>query len=182
MARRLAGRFPRSVHIEGDLVGHHFIVNGLVPPRGPPPDEAQAQLRLRRRNICLLADSFAEAGFTVVIDDVVVSRSVLDLYLSLLTTRPLSLVQLAPRLEVVARRDANRDKQVFEIWSHLDAELRREMPGIGLWLGRMIPPHPTKRGRVWVTGGSRCGRGCREHGGRGHRGGGTRPPRSSGIP
>jgi len=134
IAHRLATRFPRSVHIEGDLVGERFVVNGLVPPGGEPTAEAKAQLQLRRRNICLLADSFAEAGFLPVIDDVVVSRPVLDAYLGLLATRPLALVQLAPQREVVAQRDADRDKQVFDRWHHLDEELRRELPGVGLWL------------------------------------------------
>jgi predicted kinase len=134
VARRLAGRFPRSAHIEGDVVGHGFIVNGLVPPQGPPAEEARAQLLLRRRNICLLADSFAAAGFVPVIDDVVISPSVLDTYRTHLATRPLALVQLAPSVEVVQRRDAARGKQVFEIWGHLDAELRSHLPRIGLWL------------------------------------------------
>jgi predicted kinase len=134
VARRLAGRFPRSAHIEGDLIGHGLIVNGLVPPQGPPADEAHAQLRLRRRNICLLADSFAAAGFVPVIDDVVISPSALDLYRAHLGTRPLALVQLAPSVDVVQRRDARRGKQVFELWGHLDAELRAHMPRIGLWL------------------------------------------------
>jgi predicted kinase len=134
VARLLASRFPRSVHIEGDLVGHHFIVNGLVPPQGPPAEEADAQLALRRRNICLLADSFATAGFVPVIDDVVVSPAVLETYRTLLRTRPLVLVQLVPDIDVVRQRDAGRDKHVFDIWSHLDTELRTRMPRVGLWL------------------------------------------------
>jgi hypothetical protein len=52
----------------------------MVPPQGPPQDEAAEQLRLRRTNICLLADSFADAGFVPVIDDVVVSAGVLGRY------------------------------------------------------------------------------------------------------
>jgi predicted kinase len=134
VARRLAERLPRSAHIEGDRVGHGLIVNGFVPPQGPPVAEAHAQLLLRRRNICLLADSFARAGFVPVIDDVVISPSVLDTYRELLATRPLALVQLAPSVDVVERRDAGRDKQLFGIWGHLDAELRRNMPRVGLWL------------------------------------------------
>jgi predicted kinase len=133
VARLLASRFPRSAHLEGDLIGQHLIVNGFVPPQGPPAQEAEEQLLLRRRNLCLLANSFAEAGFTPVIDDVVVSRSVFALYQGRLL-RPPVLAQLVPRIEVVADRDANRDKQVFSLWSHLDAELRAEMVGLGLWL------------------------------------------------
>jgi chloramphenicol 3-O-phosphotransferase len=134
VARTLAGQFPRSAHIEGDLVGEQFIVSGFVPPQGPPEDEAHAQLELRRRNMCALADSFAEAGFVPVLDDVVASAPVLEGYLAGLRSRPLLLVQLAPSLEVVRMRDGARDKSVFAMWSHLDAELRTGMTRVGLWL------------------------------------------------
>jgi chloramphenicol 3-O-phosphotransferase len=134
VARTLAGRFPRSAHIEGDLVGEQFIVSGLVPPQGPPEEEAHMQLALRRRNMCALADSFAESGFVTVLDDVVVSAPVLEGYLARLRSRPLLLVHLAPSLDVVRMRDGARDKSVFEMWSHLDAQLRAEMTGFGLWL------------------------------------------------
>jgi predicted kinase len=134
VSRLLAARFARSVHIEGDLIGHHFIVNGLVPPQGPPQDEAEAQLLLRRRNICALAGSFATAGFTTVIDDVVVSPSVLQTYRVLLAPRRFAFVQLAPSIGVIEQRDAGRDKQVFGIWGNLDAELRNWTPLEGLWL------------------------------------------------
>jgi cytidylate kinase len=134
VARLLAGHYERGVHIEGDLVGHHFIVSGLVPPQGPPRDEAERQLLLRRRNICLLADSFTDSGFTTIVDDVVVSRGVLDVYLDNLRARPLRLVQLTPSLDVVSRRDAERDKQVFDLWRHLHDELHERMDRVGFWL------------------------------------------------
>lgn len=134
VARALAAHFDRSVHLEGDVIGENFIVNGLVPPQGPPADEASAQLALRRRNMCLLANSYSNAGFTTVIDDVVVSPSVLSVYQEQLTARPVLLVELVPSLDVVRRRDETRDKQVFDLWRHLDAELRTTMPKIGLWI------------------------------------------------
>lgn len=134
VARMLASRFERAAHIESDMVGERFIVSGMVPPQGPPQDEASAQLRLRRTNICLLADSFAEAGFVPVIDDVVVSPSVLDRYRQQLRTRPLLLVVLVPSLAVVQARDDGRDKHVFSMWQHLDIQLRTSMPRVGLWI------------------------------------------------
>lgn len=138
VARALAARFPRSAHIEGDLVGEQFIVNGLVPPQGPPEDEARLQLQLRRRNMRALADSFGEAGFVTLIDDVIVSVPVLDGYLDNLRSRPLLFVQLAPALDVIRLRDAGRHKQVFEMWSHLDAEMRAGMSSFGLWLDTSV--------------------------------------------
>lgn len=72
-----------------------------IAPHEQPKEEAERQLRLRRRNICLLADSFADHGFVPVIDDVVVSTSVLEIYRERLRTRPLVFVQLAPNLEIL---------------------------------------------------------------------------------
>ncbi len=132
VARKLAERFSRGVHIEGDLVGHAFIVSGLVAPHEDPQEEAREQLLLRRRNIHLLANSFHEAGFSVVIDDVVVSSPILDQYLDNFPG-PLHFVQLCPSIETVEARDAARDKQVFHLWRHLQQDLER-MPRLGLWL------------------------------------------------
>lgn len=134
VARLLAAQFPRACHIEGDLIHHHFIVSGGIAPNEKPHDEAERKLLLRRRNICLLADSFADAGFVPVIDDVVVSNSVMKIYHELLRTGPLVFVQLAPTKEVIRERDAARHKQVFEIWSHLDSLMRESMDRVGLWL------------------------------------------------
>ena len=60
--------------------------------------------------------------------------SVLDRYIARLRSRPLLLVQLAPSLDVIRERDRGRHKQVFEMWSHLDAEMRTAMRPYGLWL------------------------------------------------
>lgn len=58
----------------------------------------------------------------------------LDTYRELLATRPLHVVQLVPGIDVVRQRDAGRDKHVFDLWRHLDAELHAGMPRVGLWL------------------------------------------------
>ncbi len=124
ISRLLAASWPRSVHLEGDRIGAEFIVNGRVDPGAEPADESERQLELRRRNTSLLADSFADSGFTVVIDDVILWPGGLRLYQRLLRSRPLRFVVLAPDLDVVAVRDAGRDKHFFEVWKHLDADLR----------------------------------------------------------
>ncbi|MFA5892131.1 MAG: AAA family ATPase [Actinomycetota bacterium] len=132
VSRLLALRYLRGVHVEGDLVGHHFIVSGLVAPDHEPKDEAEAQIQLRRRNITLLANSFLDSGFSVVVDDVVVSQSVLDRYSETLQA-PIRFVQLCPALAVVEARDQGRHKQVLHLWKHLQQELE-VMPRNGLWV------------------------------------------------
>ncbi len=126
VSRKLAETFERAVHIEGDVLRFDFVISGLAVPGGPAWDD---RMRLGRRNICLLAESYAAARFVTVVDDVVPTRVALESYAGLPS---LSVVVLAPSLEVVEQRDRDRDKHVFSMWSHLDAELRRELAGRGL--------------------------------------------------
>ena len=133
VSRLLASRFERGVHIESDLL-QHMIVSGGLWPDGEPQEEAQRQLRLRGRNVCLLADSFFGAGFTPIVDDVIIGTR-LDEFRSGLRNRPLVLVLLVPRADVVSRRDATReDKHVFAKWGYLDERMRHETPHVGWWL------------------------------------------------
>ena len=134
VARLLALRFPRAAHIEADEI-QNLIVSGCLHPQEEPRKEAERQLRLRTTNVSLLADSFAAASIVPVIDDTVVTRNRVSDYLADLRTRPLRLVLLAPPLEVALARDRARGyKQVGHLWAHLDDEMRRDLPGVGLWL------------------------------------------------
>jgi len=133
IARALAGRLPRTVHLEGDRIGV-LVVSGLVLPHEEPREEAERQLRLRREAICAVADIYAAGGFVPVIDDVVVSPSVLDVYKARLRERPLVFVQLTPSLDVVRARDAARDEHWFDVWWHLDERMRAWHEPPGLWL------------------------------------------------
>jgi hypothetical protein len=96
--------------------------------------EAESQLRLRTRVASQLADTFFEAGFTVVIAEILAGR--LEHFRADIKRRPLLLVNLAPTLDVVKRRNEERpNKNVFEPWSPiLDRAIRETMSGIGLWV------------------------------------------------
>lgn len=133
VARALAARFPRGVHVEGDTL-QGMIVSGRVWPEPPEPrGEAADQLALRYRNGSLLARSFFEAGFHVVLDDIVIGNR-LDIHREAFTGLPWHLVVLAPDIEEVKSRNAGRDKDVFETWGYLDRDLRAQMQGLGLWI------------------------------------------------
>jgi len=133
VARALAARFPRGVHIEGDAL-QQMIVSGRVWPEPPAPSaEAADQLHLRYRNEALLARSFFEAGFHVVLDDIVIGGW-LDIHREVLAGLPLYVVVLAPSLESVKARNAGRDKDVFDTWGYLDRDLREQMQVLGLWI------------------------------------------------
>jgi hypothetical protein len=55
---------------------------------------------------------------------------------ALVRARPLYVVVLAPRAEVLAARDGTRSKTGYGAWTsaELDRSLREETPRIGLWL------------------------------------------------
>ena len=141
VSRLLAGRFERGVHIEADAL-QGFIVSGALWPDQEPREEALRQLELRAGNAAMLAANFFDSGFTVVIDDVIVGRDRLDIYERRLGDRPLSLVVLAPPLDVALSRDENRGyKNTAGAWAHLDAEQREKLGDAGLWLdtARLTP-------------------------------------------
>ena len=133
VSRLLAERFARGVHIESDLL-QEWIRSGALWPNEEPDDEARRQLRLRAKNCCLLADSYRDAGFTPVIDDVVIGSRLND-FLADIQSRPIRFVLLTPERETVRKRDAERGyKTVFATWGHLDEDMRHDTPLVGLWL------------------------------------------------
>ncbi len=128
----LAKRFERGVHIEADLV-QQMIVAGSVWPEWEPREEAMRQFELRRRNVSMLADSFFDAAFTSVIDDIVIGSRA-DEYVSEVRGRPLLFVMLTPRPDAVREREASRNKHVFDKWAHVDDAVRNETARVGLWI------------------------------------------------
>ncbi|MFJ8025399.1 AAA family ATPase [Streptomyces sp. NPDC096311] len=133
VAAALAGRLRMSAHIEVDALQEMIVSGGQWPSPAANP-EADRQIFLRARNACLLADSFARAGFIPVLDDVVVRRSHLDFYRSTLAALPLHLVVLAPGPTVARRRNQAREKVLATDWSPLDEAMRSELRHQGIWI------------------------------------------------
>jgi hypothetical protein len=133
VATALAMRFSLAAHADDDAL-ISMIVSGSRPPATERDPEARRQILLRARNAALLIDSFAAAGVVPVFDDVVVRLSHLNYYRKMVRTRPFHLVVLAPDWGVALRRDRSRQKQVAEIWRHLDDVLRNELRGEGIWI------------------------------------------------
>jgi predicted kinase len=133
VARLLAQRLHRAVHVEADTVHRMIVSGGELPQREMTPEQYR-QLALRGRNVCLLADSFFEEGFTVFLDDVVIGSRVEE-FRRQIQSRPLGFVLLTPRIDALRARNAGRDSpHVFETWKHLDAQMREETPRLGLWI------------------------------------------------
>jgi chloramphenicol 3-O-phosphotransferase len=134
-AELLARRLPRAAHVRGDVF-RRMIVSGREEIRPAPTDEALAQLQLRHRLSAQAADTYARAGWTAVVQDVMLGPSLRG-YVDLVRTRPLFVVVLAPSAVAVAARERGRPKTGYGSgWTvaELDRGLREETPRIGLWL------------------------------------------------
>lgn len=143
VADLLARRFERGVHLEAEQL-QEWVVSGGVWPGEEPEEENARQLDLVTRNVCLLARSYAEAGFTVTIDHVVITKRRVEEYRQRLAGLPLHLVVLDPGKETATTRDRRRAKSqeyvertgvaIAERLAHLEDVLRAELRGVGLWL------------------------------------------------
>jgi len=135
VAQALAERLPRAAHVRGDVF-RRMVVSGRVEYEPGASGEAREQLLLRYRLAAATADAYADAGFTAVVQDVVLGED-LARWAGLVRTRPLYVVVLAPDPGVVAAREAERAKTGYGGgWSvgELDRWLRERTPRIGLWL------------------------------------------------
>ncbi|MDN3270097.1 AAA family ATPase [Streptomyces sp. MA15] len=135
VAQALAERLPRSAHVRGDTF-RRMIVNGQAHMTAEAPPEAVAQLRLRHRLAAASADAYAEAGFTAVLQDILLGEHLAEIT-EMIRSRPLAVVVLAPDPDVVARREEKRSKTGYgPDWQpkDLDKVLRDDTPRIGLWL------------------------------------------------
>ena len=93
LARRLAGALGRATHVDGEALWDQ-IVQGRA-DTAVDESEADRQYELSIRNQCLLARSYAEAGFAPVLDFPVTTAHHLDAYRNYLAGGRLHLVMLA---------------------------------------------------------------------------------------
>jgi len=133
VARLLAGRFERGVHLEGDVF-RRKIVSGREEMTPEPSPEALDQLRLRYRLAAAAADEYFEAGFSVAVEDVV-AGPLLGEYRTMIRSRPCHVVVLFPSLETLRERDAGRAHAGYGAWT-VDGlyEAFEGTPRVGIWL------------------------------------------------
>lgn len=144
LAERLGG-----VHVRGDVFRRMIVPERRESGRRPvrvradmTPDagaEAVRQLELRYRITAMVVDAYVEAGLDVIAQDVILGTH-LETYAAAIRSRPLHVVALMPRPDVVVRRESERDKSAYSDlpgrWSveELDDVLRNRTPRIGLWV------------------------------------------------
>lgn len=134
VARLLAQRFVRGVHLEGDLF-RRAIVSGRVEMTPALAPDAVEQLRLRHRLAAQTADAYARAGYDVVLEDVAAGED-LPYFAGLIDARPLHVVVLLPRLDVVAARNEARGHTGYGDFplEELYRGFAERTPRIGTWL------------------------------------------------
>lgn len=134
VAQAIAERLPKSVHLRGDTF-RKMIVNGRAEITPELTHDALQQLSLRYRLACDACEAYADAGFTVIYQDVILGEYLNEVHTRLSRWSPGVLV-LNPALDVVARRDAERRKTAYAgDWTPASLAAGLEhTPRIGLWL------------------------------------------------
>jgi hypothetical protein len=90
---------------------------------------------LRHELAADVARRYVEAGFAVVLQDIVIGVE-LAAMIARIRTRPLHVIVLAPDVHEVAAREARRAKTGYATMTpeDLDAAFRVSTPRVGLWL------------------------------------------------
>lgn len=136
VAHLLAARMARAVHIDGDRLPRGNRSSDIDTSK-VDADEWERHLQLNVRNQCLLARSFSQANFAVVLDYLLVSRARLDEYRGQLAGLDLHFVVLAPGRDIVRRRDLERKAahgHTHEDFAAGVAPMMEELRGVGLWV------------------------------------------------
>jgi chloramphenicol 3-O-phosphotransferase len=140
VASLLARRFQRGAHVGADALQKMIVSGGEWPDAGRTnvnardvQGEAGRQLRLRLRNMCLLGRSFYEAGFTAVLDDIVIDGRIDDLRHDLAGV-DVRFVVLVPGVQVVRDRERQRGTNLWPEWEWLTGQFLSAPRDIGLWL------------------------------------------------
>ncbi|HZQ99503.1 MAG TPA: AAA family ATPase [Chloroflexota bacterium] len=133
VARALAARLGRGAWVSADALQKMIVAGGCWPEADRLSPEAARQLRLRLRTACQLARSFVAAGFSAVVDDVVIGDRIEHL-LEEMAGQPFVFVMLTARPEVVRARERGRGTALWREWGWLDGVVRERTRRIGLWL------------------------------------------------
>ncbi len=135
IADLLVRRFDRGVHLRGDVF-RKMIVTGRDPIEPSLGREARRQLDLRTRLAAMVANEYWRNNFTVVLQDIFAGEA-LPKVIDLLDVSQLFVVVLAPRPDVVARRERDRPKTGYGHGWEIDAFItmfEEITPRRGLWL------------------------------------------------
>ncbi len=131
----LLQHFPFGFHLPMDDL-RDWVVSGIAHPIPTWTDETTRQFNLARQGAVQLARQYANAGFAVVIDDIVNREDVARNFNSAFDGYPFHKVILLPSIAVALRRNRDRTNKTFDT-SILDAPIH----SIYQWFSeQVIPP------------------------------------------
>ncbi len=134
IAQLLAEKFPKSVHLRGDVF-RRMMVNGAVEMGPQYSDEAVQQLHLRYRISAQAALMYSNLGFTVILQDNYYGEA-LTYIATCLQSRNTFTVVLNPSVDVIKQREAERGKVGYHSFNIEDLYemFQRTTPRIGHWI------------------------------------------------
>lgn len=122
VAVSLLQRFPFGFHLPMDDL-RDWVVSGIAHPIPTWTDETTRQFNLARQGAVQLARQYANAGFAVVIDDIVNIEDVARHFSAALDGYPFHKVLLLPSIAVALQRNRDRTNKTFDT-NILDAPIR----------------------------------------------------------
>ncbi len=122
VARALLARFPFGFHIPLDDL-REWVVSGVAHPVPTWTEETTRQFTLARQGALYLAKQYADAGFAVVIDDIVNVQDVDQLFNPALEGFRFHRVILLPPVTTALQRNQERTNKAFDT-TILDAPIR----------------------------------------------------------
>jgi len=139
VAELLASSFERGVHVRGGQF-YRWVTSGWTHFDDADQDEARRLLDLRYRLSAQVADEYAAAGFTSVVQDNIYGDDVVR-WLAGLCCSSRRLVVLDPAVHIVAERDADRVAATGKV-AYVNgftpeanvSSLRSTPRDLGLWL------------------------------------------------
>jgi adenylylsulfate kinase-like enzyme len=139
VADLLARHFERGVHVRGYQFAR-WAVSGWTAFDADDADDARRLLDLRYRLSALVADEYAAAGFTTVVQDNIYGADV-ERWVSSIAARPLNVVVLRPAVTVLSARDEARRLERGKVAyrgdytpARNDADIATTPRHVGLWL------------------------------------------------
>jgi adenylylsulfate kinase-like enzyme len=149
VADLLARQFRRGVHVRGGQF-YRWAVRGWVHFDDEDRAEARRLLDLRYRLSALVADQYAAAGFTAVVQDNIYGADVVR-WCDRIQSEPVHLVVLRPSVETIERRHEQRRQASGKTAyrgtfspTRNDRDLATTPHDLGLWLDTSNQqPHET---------------------------------------
>ena len=128
VADALARSFPLAAHVRGDIF-RRFVVSGQASLDPPLSAAGRTQLDLRHAIAAQVADAYAFAGITAVVQDILLGPDLAG-FTARVRARPCYAVVLTPDAETLAARDASRHKRGYGAWTPEEfAAAARDTPG-----------------------------------------------------